>query len=152
MHDALEVVEHRSVPVERGARPGPEVIRRAATTERDAVVGRSLRVDDEMTAVADRLAIAPTDVVPERRRQRLGRDDERVDRDEASFRSGKLRRVALGRTHDDVGAHGAALGHDATGLDRADARRLVHASRHGAGRPRRARAPAGRVGSRRSAV
>ena len=81
-------------PVVGGADPRAEVVRRAAAAEDHPAVGRALAVDDQVPVVAERLALAQPDLVPHRVRQRLGGDDQRVDRGDRPAQPGQPRRCS----------------------------------------------------------
>ena len=82
-----------------------EVVRRAAPAEREPAVGGALPVDDQVPVVGERLAARSPIWSQTSLGQRLGRHHQRVDRDDRPApRPGSVRRVALGRAHDDVGA------------------------------------------------
>ncbi len=87
-----------------------EPIAGATATERDPVVDRALPVDDHAPIVAERLAVAQTDLVPHGRRERFGGDHQRVERHERSPFARQVAGVGLGRPHDDVGGDGATVG------------------------------------------
>ncbi len=72
--------EHPVVVVELRPDPRAEVVRRPAAAEDQPVVGGPLAVDDQVPVVAERLTVPQPDLVPDRLRQRLGGDDQGVDR------------------------------------------------------------------------
>ena len=102
-----------------------ETIRRSAPADRDAVVGRALRIEEEVVCVGDRLAAIPAELVPDSLRQRLGRDHQRVERQVGARLLLELHGEGLGCTHDVVGADGAVLRHHTAGLDEARSSLLV---------------------------
>ena len=78
-----------------------------------------------MPPVGDRLAVAPSELVPHPRRQRLGREDQRPDRGDHPAPVRQLGGVALGRLDDDVRADVAVRRPDQVRLDRRGRRPLV---------------------------
>ena len=102
-----------------------ETIRRSAPADRDAVVGRALRIEEEVVCVGDRLAAIPAELVPDSLRQRLGRDHQRVERQVGARLLLELHGEGLGCTHDVVSADGAVLCHYASGFDKARSSLLV---------------------------
>ena len=95
-----EVPEDRLVTVEPRPDPRAQVVRRAAAAEHDPVVGGALAVDDQVPEVGERLAPGQPDLVPDRRVDRLGRDDQGVDGDAGPPVPGQRRGEALGRADD----------------------------------------------------
>ncbi len=77
-----------------------EVVPRSATTERDAVVGGALAVDDQVPEVGEGLAVFDADALPHRVGERLGGDHQRIQREDAAADLGELRPVALGGVDD----------------------------------------------------
>ena len=75
--------------------------------------------------VGERLASTQPDLVPDLVGQRLGGDDQRVDRRQPSSVAGDRGGVALGRAQDRAGPDGSPVGGDPTGVDRLHARVLV---------------------------
>ena len=82
--------------------------------------------------------------------ERLGGEHQRVDRHHRAALAGEAGRVALGRAHHHLGAHGARGGDRATRLDPEDAGSARGPAPRAARRRRRAGAPAARDGSPRS--
>ena len=80
-HAAQHLVGGGMVVVLRADRRS-EVVRRAAATEEDPPVRRSRQVVDARAEGMDALAVGPADGRPLRVGQRLGQDDQRVERDE----------------------------------------------------------------------
>ncbi len=120
-----------------------QLVRRAAAADGDAVVDRALRVEEQVVLVGDGLASRPAELLPHVGAERLGRDHQRVQRQEPAPLAGLLGGVRLGRAHHRVGGDGAVRGDDAA---RARSRPLACARRgprRGARRRRPGRARGG---------
>jgi hypothetical protein len=63
-HDPLERLMNLIHPIERVVHFRSEVIRSAPAPDRDAIIGRSLRIDQQVTTVVDRLASIPPELRP----------------------------------------------------------------------------------------
>src|SRR5207244_13387740 len=96
-HRRLEPGADGRVPLGLLADRPPQRVGRAAAADRDPAVRRPLRVEEEVPPVADRQPLTPSQLVPDRRRQRLGRDHQAVQREEPEPLARELRRVRLGR-------------------------------------------------------
>ena len=105
--DAIVVVRSRlEVRIDSRA----EAVSGTSPTEGDPIIRRALAVDHHPPVVAERLALAQPDLVPDARWQRLGRDHQRIQRDERPSMPGKIAGVGLGGADDDVSRDGAAVG------------------------------------------
>ena len=85
-----------------------EMVGSTSSSDRDPIVRRALRVDDQVPSIGERLLSGPTDLVPERLRKRLGHHHQRVQRHHVATSVRQERGVSLGREHDDFGRHAAA--------------------------------------------
>ena len=121
----VERGEDLLVAVVRRADPRPEVVRRAAAAEDQPVVGGALAVDDQVAVVAERLAPAQPDLLPDRLGQRLGGDDQGVDGHQPPPLAVEGAGVALGRTDHALGAHDPVLRRHLPGRDGGGGRLLV---------------------------
>ena len=104
---AVQVIEHLVDPLERRIHGAAPVVPGASAAEREAVVGRALPVDEQVAVVAEGLAVLDADLVPDRVGQRLGRDHERVERQDAAAHPRPLGAVALERDDHVPRGHGA---------------------------------------------
>ena len=93
----LQALPHRFGALVLLADRMAQLVGRAAAADRDAAVGRALRVEEQVVAVSDQEAVPPAQLVPDLGRQRLGRDHQRVQRQVAQRLSRQLRGVGLGR-------------------------------------------------------
>ena len=117
--------EDPRVAVEGRGDPRPQVVRRPAAAEDEPVVRGPLAVDDQVPVVGESLPPRQPDLVPDLRGQRLGRDDQRVDRHHGARQPRQPGREPLRRAHDVRRPHRAAAGaHDAR-FDRERRRPLV---------------------------
>ncbi len=104
--------------VVRGLDPGPEVVRRPASAERQSPIRRALPVDHQMPMIAERRSPGESDPIPDGIVQRLRRDHQRVHRRDRPPLPRQPRREPLGRTNNHVSTHYPVLRNRAPRLDR----------------------------------
>ncbi len=85
----------RLVPVEGVGDLRAPAVRRAAAAEEDPAVGGAVQVVDRVAGGGDELAVAPADLLPQLRRERLGQDDQGVERDHRPPQLRQLGQVRL---------------------------------------------------------
>ena len=158
VRDRRRLRRRREVAVERAPQPlldgvvalvlladrRVQPVGRAAPADRDPAVGRALRVEEQVPEVGDQLARRPSRSGPHVVGQRLGRDHQRVERQEPPALARQLRRVRLGRPQDGARPDGALRAADAAGLQLERLGVLVDDDAEALARRRPARAPAGR--------
>ena len=122
---APQPLVHGVVVFVRRAHAAGEVVRGAATAERDPPVGGALAVDHQPAGVAERRPVGQPDRVEHVGRQRLGGDHQRVDRHQRAAQAGELGSERLGGPHAEPRPHALPVGPDAMALDVLDRRVLV---------------------------